>query len=171
MKGHVKILVFVVVAAVAVSVSVYAYYLTMSRVSLLVYPDSKVTGCKKRLNETVILHVKNDGTVNLYVNASTIQGYDIPLSVIVTYIFQGDIEIPVGVEAVIAFPAGGGDVVVETVSGPQGAVAGGGIYAISDNPDPNPFKLTVENELWIHTTSGDIGGGGGHGGTPIAFMP
>ena len=84
----------------------------------------------------------------------------VAVSVSATCIFQDDIEIPVGV-----------DVVVETVSGPSGAVASGGVYAVSDNLDPHPFELTVENELWIRTRSGDIGGGRGDGGTPIAFMP
>ena len=170
MKGHMKVLVFVVVAVVAISVGVYAYFLMLPRVSLLVYPDSEVTGCKERLNETVILHVKNDGTVDLSVNAceiSQVGGLDDPSA---TYIFQGDVEIPVGVEAVIVFPAGGGDVVVETVSGPTGAVAGGGIYAISDNPDPNPFGMIPRTELWIHTRSGVIGGGSSAGGNRIAAM-
>ena len=168
MKAHLKVLVFVVVAVVAVSVGVYAYYLTMSRVSLLVYRDSKVTGCKKRLNETVMLHVMNDGTVNLYVNAcamwSAKEG-----GFWVTYVFQSDVEIPVGVEAIIAFPAAGGEVSVETVSGPPGVVAGGGVYAISDNPDPNPFPLG-DGVLRIFTRSGVIGAATA-AGISIAFMP
>ena len=160
MKGHVKILVFVVFAVVAISVGVYAYYLTVPRVSLMVYPDTKVTGCKERLNETVILHVMNDGTVDLYLNACMIDSYGgITFEVSATYFFQGDVEIPVGVEAVITFPAGGGDVVVETVSGPTGAVAGGGIYAISDNPDPNPFILGGQPQLWIYSRLGPVAKG------------
>lgn len=62
---------------------------------------------------------------------------------------------------------------VETISGPAGAVASGGVYAISDDPDPNPFVMTMEAELFIYTRSGRIGGagGGGGGGTPITFEP
>ena len=160
MKGHVRILVFVVFAVVAISVGAYAYYLTVPRVSLLVYPDSEVTGCKEQMHETVILHVKNDGTVNLYVNACAIESYGGLENATASYTFQSDIEIPVGVEAVITFPAGGGDVVVETVSGPTGAVAGGGVYAISDNPDPNPFGMWQAN-LFIYTRAGQIGSYGG----------
>ena len=164
MRGQ-KSLVLVVVVALAISAGVYAYYLTMPRVSLLFYPDSKVTGCKQRLNETVILHVKNDGTVDLYVNGSFI-GTDIGLPG-TTYFFQSDIVIPVGVETIIIFSAGGGEVLVETVSGPPGAVATGGVYAISDNPDPNPFILGGEIYIWIHTRAGLLGGHGFH----LALMP
>jgi len=154
MKTYVKILVLVVAAVVAISVGVYAYFLMLPRVSLLVYPDSQVTGCKQQLNETVILHVKNDGTVELHVNATAIY---IPAGITVTYLFQTDIVIPVGVEAVISFPAGGGEVTVKTISGPPGAAASGGVYAVSDNPDPNPFVMT-RAYLWIYTREGQIGG-------------
>ena len=172
MRGHARVLLLIVVAAVVVAVGVYAYYLSMPRVSLLVYKDSKVTGCRERINETVILHVKNDGTVDLYINACRIEGnIGGGFSVDITYIFQSDIVIPVGVEAVISFPAGGGEVAVETLSGPPGAAASGGVYAASDSPEQNPFLLSVENQLWIYTRSGVIGGGAGHGGFPINFTP
>ena len=49
---------------------------------------------------------------------------------------------------------------VETISGPAGAVASGGVYAISDDPDPNPFVMAMEAELFIYTRSGRIGGAG-----------
>jgi len=75
MRGYVKVLLLIVVVAVVVAVAVYAYYLTLPRLSLLIYKDSKVTGCKERINETVILHVKNDGSVDLYLNACTIDSY------------------------------------------------------------------------------------------------
>jgi len=159
MKRTIKILVLVVLAAVAVSVGVHVYYLSLPRVSLLVYRDSKVTGCKERLNETVILHVKNDGTVDLYLNACRIGQTVLTYGLSVSYIFQSDIEIPVGVEAVITFPAAGGEVVVETVSGPPGAVASGGVYAISDNPDSNPLGTGGRISLLIYTRLGKIGGG------------
>jgi len=172
MKRYVKFLVLIVGVAVALSVGVYAYYLTLPRVSLILYSDSKLTGCKARLNETFMLHLKNDGTVHLYVNACVIDAnVGVVGDVVVTYTFQSDIEIPVGVEAVITFPASGGKVGVETLSGPPGTVAGGGVYAVSDNPDPNPFPLVVETQIFIHTRSGVIGSGAGHGGFPIAFVP
>jgi len=151
-----KILVLIIGIIVAVFVGVYAYYLTLPRLSLLVYPDSKITGCKLRQNETVILHVRNDGTVNLYVNACNIYA---DFGVEITYLFQSDIVIPVGVEVVIDFPAGGGEVAMETVSGPSGTVAGGGVYAVSDSPDPNPFITLGQGQLTIYTRSGRIGGG------------
>ena len=160
MRGYVKILFLIVVMVVVVAVGVYAYYLTLPRVSLLVYPDSKVTGCKERINETVILHVKNDGTVDLYLNACTIESYGGLENASATYIFQSDIFIPVGVEAVISFPAGGGEVTVETLSGPPGAVASGGVYAVSDNPEENPFGMWQAN-IFIYSRQGQIGSYGG----------
>jgi len=126
----------------------------------MVYPDSRVTGCKEQLNETVILHVKNVGNVDLYINACSVWCYvggTEELNVEVTYIFENDIVIPVGVEAVIVFPAGGGKVLIKTLSGPPGVVASGGVYAISDSPDPNPFPLVVETGLWIYTREKAIG--------------
>jgi len=156
MRGVVKILVLVVVAAVAVAAGVYTYFLLQPRLSLLLYPDSKVAGCKTRLNETVILHVRNDGNIDLYVNSIYIETYGgEPFSPNATYTFQSDIVIPIGVEAVIIFPAGGGEVVIETISGPS--VANGGAYAVSDNPDPNPFGMWQAN-LFIYTRAGRIGG-------------
>jgi len=160
MKGYVKILALVVVAAVAVAACVYTYFLLQPRLSLLVYPDSKVAGCKKRLNETVILHVRNDGNIDLYVNSLFIESYGGLENASATYTFQSDIVIPIGVEAVIIFPASGGEVVIETISGPSGAAGSGGVYAISDNPDPNPFGMW-QATLHIHTRSGVIGGYGG----------
>jgi len=67
--------------------------------------------------------------------------------------------VPVGVEAVIVFPAAGGEIKIETISGPS--VASGGVYAISDNPDPNPFGMGRKVSLLIYTKSGRIGGGVG----------
>lgn len=154
MRQHIKILLLVVMAAVALSVGVYAYYLTMPRASLMVYPDSKVTGCKERLNETVILHLANSGNMDLHVNACAITIHVTDVNA--TYFFQSDIEIPVGVEAVTTFRASGGEVRVETVSGPSGAVASGGVYAVSDNPDPNPFFLGGQTELVIYSRSGIV---------------
>jgi len=157
-KGYMKILILVVVAAVAVASGVYTYFLLQPRLSLLVYPDSKVTGCKERLNETVMLHVRNDGNIDIYVNSLFIESYGGLENASATYTFQSDVVIPIGVEAVITFPAGGGEVVIETISGPS--VATGGVYAISDNPDPNPFGLWQAN-LTIYTKAGVIGGYGG----------
>ena len=157
MRRNVKVLLLIVVVAVVVAVAVYAYYLTLPRVSLLVYKDSKVTGCVKGVEGLVILHVKNDGTVDLYINACAISYYDFHWD-IVTYIFQSDIVIPVGVEAVITFPTSGGEVTVETLSGPPGAVASGGVYAVSDNPNPNPAtgEPLFFKSLKIYTRAGQI---------------
>ena len=167
MRGYVKVLFLIVVVAVVVAVAIYAYYLTLPRLSLLIYKDSKVTGCKERINETVILHVKNDGTVDLYINACYINCYMGGWSAGATYIFQSDILIPVGVEAVISFPAGGGEVTVKTISGPPGAAASGGVYAVSDNPDPNPFILGGQTELWIYSRLGPVAKG--EATSPIAL--
>jgi len=106
MKRHVKFLALVVVSAVAISVGVLAYYLALPRVSLMVYRDSNVTGTKARMNETVTLHVKNIGTVDLSLNACAIR--HALGSIHVNYMFQIDLLIPVGVEAIISFPACGG---------------------------------------------------------------
>ncbi len=57
-------MVMVVVEIVVVAAGVLVYYLTLALVSLMVYTDSKVTNCSARLNETVMLHVKNIGTVD-----------------------------------------------------------------------------------------------------------
>ncbi len=172
MKGHIKVLVLVVVVAAVATIGVYVYFLTLPRTSILVYPDTRVTGTKERLNETIILHLRNEGTEDLNINGSEIaQDTGTPeTSSYVTYIFQDNIIIPSGVEAVITFPAGGGKVIIETVSGPAGVAAAGGLYAISDNPDPNPFRLVSRTELWIHTKSRVIGGGGTSGGIPIAAV-
>jgi len=164
MRRYFKILFLVLAVAVTAYIVVYIYYFTLPRVSLLVYTDSKITGCKTRLNETVILHLKNDGTVDLYINACEISQSGAMENPSAMYIFQKDIVIPVGVEALIVFPAGGGEVLIKTLSGPPGVVASGGIYAVSDNADPNPFGMIPRTEIWIHIRSGVIGGGSSAGG-------
>jgi len=157
MKMLVKTLILVVAIVAVIVGGVSVYYLTLPRMSLMVHRDSKVTGCIKGVNETIILHVLNDGNVNIHINACAISTYDFHWD-IVTYTFQSDIMIPVGVETAIVFPAGGGEVVVETISGPAGAVASGGLYAISDNPEPNPLvdEYLFFKSLKIYTRTGQI---------------